>query len=103
MSIVDEGIFDVKSKELQALEDELFTAAANFGKSFDELDSRLSSLTSSGFTGEAADALIQLFNSRVKPKLLEVKKQTDQAAGFMDDKAKGFAALSSKMEDIARG
>ena len=101
MGIVDENVFDVKSDSLDELTDELYTAASNFGRSFDELDERLTTLTSRGFTGEAADALMQKYNSSVKPKLQEVKKQTDQATNFMEDKGLGFKKLSSKMEDIA--
>lgn len=103
MSIVDEGVFDVKSQELGTLTEELYTAAVNFGKSFNNLDERLNSLTSRGFTGEAADALMQKYNSAVKPKLQEVKKQTDEATSFMEEKNEEFGKLSSKMEDIARG
>ena len=91
----------LKDSELKALISELEAAVQKFTTSYNSLEERLVGLTSRGFTGEAAEALIAKFNTTLKPNSEELIKVVSSALNTMKEKEVGFQRLMTNLTDTA--
>jgi hypothetical protein len=91
----------LKDSELKALISELEAAESKFTTSYKLLEERLTGLTSRGFTGEAAEALIAKFNSTLKPNSEELIRVVAAALSTMREKEVGFQRLMANLTDTA--
>lgn len=91
----------VKDSELRGLISELESAISKFNTSYKSLEERLTSLTSRGFTGEAAEALMGKFNSTLKPNSEELIKVVSNTLNVMQSKEAEFQRLMGNLTDIA--
>ena len=91
----------LKDSELKAMIGELEAAVSKFTASYNSLQERLTSLTSRGFTGEAAEALMSKFNSTLKPNSDELIKTVNSALNTMKEKEVGFQRLMANLTDTA--
>ena len=93
----------VNAVELKNIIETLEGALSNYNKKFAELEEGITTLTSRGFTGNAAEALMANYNSRTKPELEEVKRSTTKVINYMKEQQTRFNSLSQKLNDIASG
>lgn len=91
----------VLDSELKTLISELESAVSKFNTSYNSLEERLVGLTSRGFTGEAAEALMSKFNSTLKPNSEELIKVVDGVLNTMTEKEVGFQRLMANLQDTA--
>ena len=94
---------ELVGKDIQELQQLLENTAADFLKNFNDLNVELTTLTSRGFTGEAAKALIDTYESKVRPALETIAKETQKAADYMAERKSGFDRLMSDLGDNMRG
>lgn len=92
---------NVTSQDLNTLTQELENAYANFNKSYKALEERLISLTSRGFTGDAAVVLMERFNTSVKPNSEAMMKVVNGVINTMHEKTAGFNRTVDSISDIA--
>ena len=90
------------SSDIAQLLDQLETAGANFTKNFRALDEEITTLTSRGFTGEAAQALEQTYTQKVQPVLKEISNETEKKASYMAEQKQGFERLTSNLDSTMR-
>ena len=91
----------LKDSELKALISELELAVTKFTTSYNSLQERLVGLTSRGFTGEAAEALMAKFNGTLKPNSEELIKTVNNTVNVMREKEVGFQRLMTNLTDVA--
>lgn len=90
----------VSKASLLKLRGELALAKTNFEKSFNELESRINSITSKDFTGPHATTFKNNFVTKSKPKLDELKVSTQRAVDYMDERIAGYMKMDTALNDI---
>ena len=93
----------VEMESLKQLRGELDAALSNFTKSFNELEQGITALTAKDFIGQGAQLFKENFESKSKPTLEEVKRDTNNAIEYMDGKIGSFQTTLNKVDDIASG
>ena len=91
----------VDAVELRNIIDTLEAALDNYNRKFQELDEGITTLTSRGFTGNAAEALMGKYNTQTKSELEEVKRSTTGVINYMKEQQAKFNTLSQTLNDIA--
>lgn len=90
-------------KDINELDDLLYNTAQDFIKNFNLLDAELKSLTSRGFTGDAANALLDTYTKKVEPTLQDVAKVASKFSEYMNEQKTGYQKLMSDLDMTARG
>ena len=89
----------VTKEDLTNMISELENAIEKFNKSFNALEEGMVSLTSKGFTGDAAETLMVKFNGAVKPNLESVRAETTRVLDYMKEQSTKFDRLNQQLQD----
>lgn len=90
-------------KDIDELDNLLYDTAQDFLKNFNLLDAELKSLTSRGFTGDAATALFDTYTKKVEPTLQDIAKVANKFSQYMSEQKAGYHKLMSDLDMTARG
>ena len=95
-----ENQVNVTGRDLGSEEEEFMTAITQFISACEDNESCLSSLTGRGFTGTLAEKFMNSYNSKLQPKLDEIRKKLSNYREYIEEETEEFARLNKKGESV---